>query len=76
MFKYIQGTNEDLSVPVNDNDLSAYVKLINRHEGHTDYDNLPMDVKDLKSSTMIDVANPFVFYAAFTMVKTYLLLLS
>lgn len=72
MFSYIQETDEDLAAIVDDNDISAYVRIINRHNGYTDYDNLPMDVKDLKSSTMIDVANPFLFYTLFTMMKTYL----
>ncbi|TET45204.1 hypothetical protein E3J62_08130 [candidate division TA06 bacterium] len=71
MFSYIQDTNEDLTTKVNDNDISAYVRIINRHNGYTDYDNLPMDVKDLKSRTMIDVANPFLFYTLFTIMKTY-----
>lgn len=72
MFNYIQGTTEDLAKNEPDNDPRAYVRIINRHEGYTDFDNLPMDVKDLKSRTMINLANPFLFYSLFTIVKTYL----
>lgn len=72
MFRYIQDTNEDLTIPENDNDLSAYTNIINEHYGYTDYNNLPMDVKDLKSATMIDIANPFLLFSMYTIMKTYL----
>lgn len=72
MFRYIQKTDENLATTVDDNDISVYVRRINRLNGYTDLDNLPMDVKDLKSRTMIDVANPFLLYTVFTWAKTYL----
>ena len=72
MFSYIQNTNEDLTAIADGNDISAYVRLINRYAGHTDLDNLPMDVKDLKSRTMVNVANPFLLYSLFTIMKTYI----
>jgi hypothetical protein len=72
MFSYVQDTEDALAKVVDDNDISNYVRLLNDHAGYSDPDSLLMDIKDLKSSFLISLANPFLYYSLYAMVKTYL----
>ena len=65
-------TRENLKTVNNDNDLSAYVKIINRNAGYNDLDNLRMNVKYLKSANLFNLADPFLLFAMYSMLKTYL----
>jgi hypothetical protein len=69
MFSYIQ-TAEDLTLP--DNDPRGYVKLINRFAGRADFDNLIMDVADLKSRNRVNLINPFMLLSFYSILKTYI----
>jgi len=46
--------------------------LINSHAGYSDVNNLLMNPEDLKNRNMINLANPFLFYALYTQLKTYI----
>jgi len=70
---YIQNTNEDINDGTVDNDIRAYIRLINSEKVSVAPSTLLMSVKDLKSKTLINVANPFVFYSIYSIIKTYLL---
>jgi len=72
MFAYIQDTEDALATVVDNNDISNYVRLLNDHAGYTDPDSLLMDIKDLKSRALISLANPYLYYSVYTMLKTYL----
>jgi hypothetical protein len=69
---YIQKTNEDINDGTVDNDIRAYIRLINAEKVSTEPSILLMSVKDLKSKTLINVANPFVFFSIYSIIKTYL----
>ena len=71
MMDYIQKTDEDLTNGTTDNDLRAYVRIINANAGHTDLQHLPLTVNDLKSRMLLNVINPFFYYSVFTILKTY-----
>ncbi|MBU1700691.1 MAG: hypothetical protein KJ970_00265 [Candidatus Eisenbacteria bacterium] len=72
MFTYIQDTEEDLFDGTRDNDLRAYTRIINAGAVYTDPDTIIMTVKDLKSKTKINVANPFLYYSLFSILKVYM----
>lgn len=72
MFSYVQSTEDALAAVVDDNDISNYIMLLNAHAGYTDPDSLLMDIKYLKDRTMISLANPYLFYSLYAMLKTYL----
>ena len=74
MFDYVQGTEDALATVVDEseNDISNYVRLLNDHAGYTDPDSLLMDIKYLKDRTLISLANPYLFYSAYAVLKTYL----
>jgi hypothetical protein len=72
MFNYVQGTEDDLAAVVDPNDISNYVMLLNAHAGYNDPNSLLMDIKYLKDRTMISIANPYLFYSVYAVVKTYL----
>ncbi len=72
MFEYIQGTNENLADGKKDNDPRAYARLVNALSGFGDVSNLQMSVKDLKQKMMWSLANPFIAYSLYSILKTYL----
>ena len=72
MFNYIISTRDALATVVDRNDISVYVRLLNEHAGYTDPDSLLMDIEYLKNRTLISVANPYLFYSVYAIVKTYL----
>lgn len=73
MFDYVQGTEDALASVVDGNDITNYVMLLNEHAGYTDPDSLLMDIKYLKDRTYISLANPYLVYSLYAMLKTYLL---
>lgn len=72
LWTYIQDTDEDISNKKTDNDIRAYVRIINAQKVYTEPAIVKMSVKDLKSKMMINLANPFIYYSLFTILKTYL----
>lgn len=72
MFQYVQDTEDALATVVDDNDISVYVRLLNEHAGYTNPDSLLMDIKYLKTRTLISLANPYLYYSLYAMLKTYL----
>ena len=72
MFEYVQGTEDALAAVVDDNDISVYVRLLNEHAGYVNPDSLLMDIKYLKERTYLSLANPYLYYSLYAMVKTYL----
>jgi hypothetical protein len=71
-FEYIEGTKEDLEANESGHDVAQYLLWMNRHAGRTDMDSLLMDAEDLKMRNKINLVDPFLLYAIFTEVKTYL----
>jgi len=65
---YFQTTREDILR----HDVAQYLILINSHAGYSDVNNLLMNPEDLKNRNMINLANPFLFYALYTQLKTYI----
>lgn len=72
MFDYVQDTKDALATVVDRNDISVYVRLLNEHAGYTNPDSLLMDIKYLKNRTLISLANPYLYYSLYAMLKTYL----
>jgi hypothetical protein len=73
MFDYVQGTEDALASVVDGNDITNYIMLLNDHAGYTDPDSLLMDIKYLKDRTYISLANPYLAYSLYAILKTYLL---
>ncbi len=71
-YTYVGSAEKDLAAVQDDDDAEAYVRIINRCAGHSDLDDLLMDVEGLKARNRINIANPFLFYSIFTALKTYL----
>lgn len=71
-FNYIHGTKENLEANESGHDVAQYLLWMNSHAGRTDMANLLMDAGDLKSRNKINLANPFIWYAIVTEVKTYI----
>jgi hypothetical protein len=72
MFDYVHDTEDALATVVDDNDISVYVRLLNDHAGYTNPDSLLMDIEYLKNRTLISLANPYLYYSLYAMLKTYL----
>lgn len=72
MFDYVQSTEDALASVVDRNDITVYVMLLNEHAGHTDPDSLLMDIRYLKDRTYTSLANPYLAYSLYAMLKTYL----
>lgn len=72
MFSYIQEATNDLTAAVSDTDPRAYIRILNRDNGYTDPSNPRLTVKGLKSRVALSLANPFIFFALYTGLKTYL----
>jgi hypothetical protein len=66
--KYVQDTDSRLArigAPGRaDNDPQAWVRLVNRRAGHTDVDNLPFTIDDLKDRYILGAADSFLFSVA------------
>jgi hypothetical protein len=58
-FMYFERTKEDLFANVGGHDIANYVWEINQHAGRNDDSNLLMNVDDLKTRNLINLANPF-----------------
>jgi hypothetical protein len=71
-YTYVQDTEEYLGDGLDDNDPRAYTRILNANSGFHDVYNLKMTVKDLKSKFMLNVANPFIFYSIYSILKTFL----
>jgi hypothetical protein len=71
-FDYIQGTKEILAANQDGHDIVGYLRLINRHAGRNDDSNLLMNVDDLKTRNLINLADPFLVYSLVACFKTYL----
>jgi hypothetical protein len=69
---YIQGTEAHLAPGEGENDLNAYVRLVNARAGYTDPDDLRMTVGDLKDKARLDFVHPMLWTSLYTIVKTYL----
>ncbi len=72
LWTYLQDTKEDIFDGTSDNDIRAYIRLINSKAVYTNPGIIKMSVKDLKSKMMINVVNPFIFYSLYSIIKTYL----
>ena len=72
LMKYIQETNEDLFDGTSDNDLRAYVRILNSKDAYKNPDTIKMSVADLKSKMMLNVLNPFILNSLYTIFKSYL----
>jgi hypothetical protein len=72
-FNYIISTSiEDMQDQNTGHDVALYLRLINRHAGYSDINNLLMNAKNLNYRNMTNLANPFLFYALYTSLKTYI----
>ncbi|MBM4161831.1 MAG: hypothetical protein FJ217_12145 [Ignavibacteria bacterium] len=71
-YVYVQETTEDLTSNVKDNDPRAYIRILNRDNGYADPNNPHLTVRQLKSMAKLNLANPFVVFAMFAGLKTYL----
>lgn len=71
-FAYIKGTEDYLPSVTSDNDPSAYIRILNKENGFADPAHPQLTVKELKSMVAFDLANPFVVFALYTGLKTYL----
>jgi len=69
---YIEGTDAHLAPGDRENDLNAYVRLVNAKAGYTDPDNFRMTVDDLRDKARLNVVHPMLLISLYTMVKTYL----
>ncbi|MEJ2567403.1 MAG: hypothetical protein P8Z50_00760 [candidate division WOR-3 bacterium] len=65
---YFQTTREDTL----HHDVAQYLRLLNDHAGYSDLGNLLMDAEDIKNRNIINLADPFLFYALYTQLKTYI----
>lgn len=72
MFEYVQDTEDTLATVVDRNDISVYVRLLNEHAGYTNPDSLLMDIDYLKNRTLISLANPYLYYSLYAILKTYI----
>ena len=71
-FAYIKDTEEYLPAITSDTDPSAYIRIINRENGFSDPAQPHFSVSQLKSRINIDLVNPFVFFALYTGLKTFM----
>ncbi len=72
-FNYIVSTSdEDIEDYDTGHDVALYLRGINSHAGYSDVNNLLMNPEDLKKRNIINLANPFLFYALYTQLKTYI----
>jgi len=71
-YRSIQSAVDDLTTNIYDTDPRAYVRILNEDNGHTDPANPLLTVKKLKSMAAFDLVNPFVVFALYTGLKTYL----
>jgi len=72
-FDYIISTSdEELQDQKSGHDVALYLRFINSHAGYSDLSNLLMNPEDLKKRNIINLANPFLFYALYTQLKTYI----
>jgi hypothetical protein len=69
---YIEGTEAPLAPGEEENDLNAYVRLVNGNAGYTDPDNLRMTIDDLKDKAWLNVVDPRLLASLYTIIKTYL----
>lgn len=72
MFSYVQETGTDLTAVVHDNDPQAYVRILNKENGYFTLSNLRLTVKELKSRFALSLANPFLVFALYAGLKTYM----
>ncbi|MBN2362689.1 hypothetical protein JXL83_00995 [candidate division WOR-3 bacterium] len=71
-FRYIQDAENDLTKNVQDTDPRAYVRILNEVMGYSDPAVPLFTVEKLKSMSRLDMINPFVVFALFIGLKTYL----
>jgi hypothetical protein len=69
---YIQSSITDLSTVEDLNDPQAYISILNAAAGYTDLDDLMLSMEDLQSKVLINMANPFLYYSLYSIIKTYL----
>jgi len=70
-FFYIQWTEDVLSANKRSHDIAGYLRLINGKAGFYSDNNLLMDVRELKTRNLVNLANPFLAYCLLTGFKTY-----
>jgi hypothetical protein len=71
-FEYVQGTKGVSAANTDSHDVANYLRVINRRAGRNDDSNLLMNVDDLKTRNLINLANPLLVYSLFAQFKTYL----
>ena len=73
-FGYIEDEdlNENMGTYNSGHDVADYLRLLNNHAGYSDVNNLLMNPEDLRNRNMINLANPFLFYALYTGLKGYI----
>ncbi len=71
-FGYIEDLSENQGTYNSGDDMTQYLILINRHAGYSDVNNLLMDAENLKNRIMTNLADPFLFYALYAQLKTYI----
>lgn len=73
-FQYVQWENDQLPQDITGSmfDPEGYVWFLNRHAGYDDPDNLKFNLKDLRTSGLVGLADPFVWYSLYSQFVGYI----